>query len=323
MLDTDQLRSFAAIVDTGSFTRAADRVNKTQSAVSMHVRRLEEQLGRPLFSKQGRGVRLTEDGQKLIDYARHILQIEAAAFASISRKTLAGRIRFGIPDDFAETFLPEIVTRFTRRHPLVEISVVCESSQTLTDRVTAGELDMAVVSNCEVDAQVLLEEPLRWVVGTNSRAHELRPLPLALSSPTCAWRRATTSALDLAGVAWRPLLASANLAAIAPVVQAGIAVTVLPASAMRPGLRVLEDDEGLPRLPLNRIGIVEGKEMRSAESRALAEEIRATVCRRSSGEAAELPLAARLEIEVPVARPRARLATPSGDAEPETVRLAG
>ena len=82
MLDTDQLRSFVSIVDTGSFTRAAERVNKTQSAVSMHIKRLEEQLGRPLFLKQGRGVRLSDDGEKLIDYARQMLQIEAAAFAS-------------------------------------------------------------------------------------------------------------------------------------------------------------------------------------------------------------------------------------------------
>src|SRR3954453_88134 len=102
MLDTDQLRSFLAIVDHGSFTRAAERVNKTQSAVSMHIRRLEEQLGRQLFLKQGRGVRLSEDGEKLVDYARQMLQIEAAAVASVSRRALAGRIRLGIPDDYAE-----------------------------------------------------------------------------------------------------------------------------------------------------------------------------------------------------------------------------
>src|SRR4249920_3343202 len=148
MLDTDQLRSFAAIVDTGSFTRAAERVHKTQSAVSMQIRRLEEQLGRPLFVKHGRGVRLTDDGEKLIEYARQMLQIEAAAFASVSRRGLAGRIRLGIPDDYAENFLPDILTRFIRRHPLVEMSVVCDSSQLLAERVGAREIDMAVVTDC-------------------------------------------------------------------------------------------------------------------------------------------------------------------------------
>ena len=309
MLDTDQLRSFAAIVDTGSFTRAADRVNKTQSAVSMQIRRLEEQLGRPLFAKQGRGVRLTEDGEKLIDYARQMLQIEAAAFASVSRKALAGRIRFGIPDDYSENFLPEIVTRFTRRHPLVEITVVCESSTMLADRVASGELDMALISGGgSLDIEVLREEPLRWVTAANCRTHELRPLPMALSSPTCCWRRAATSALDEAGIPWRQLLASANLAAIAPVVQAGIALTVLPASSMRVGMRALGEHEGLPPLPMNCIGIVEGKEMRSAEAKALAEEIRATVCGHDGEAAAELPAALGAELDAQRNRPRARLA---------------
>jgi len=219
MLDTDQLRSFVAIVDTGSFTRAAERVNKTQSAVSMHVRRLEEQLGRPLFAKLGRGVRLTEDGEKLIDYARQMLQIEAAAFASVSRRALAGRVRFGIPDDYADTFLPDIVTRFSHRHPLVELTVVCERSDSLIDRVTSGELDVAVVGDSAKDIEWLREEPLRWVIGANSCVHRARPLPLALSNPTCDWRLAATKALDDVGIPWRALLASANLSAIAPVVH--------------------------------------------------------------------------------------------------------
>ena len=277
MLDTDQLRSFAAIVDTGSFTRAAERVNKTQSAVSMHIRRLEEQLGRPLFVKAGRGVRLTEEGEKLIEFARQMLQIEAAAFASVSRKALAGRIRFGIPDDYAENLLPEIVTRFTRRHPLVEISVVCDQSLVLRDRVAARELDVAVVTECSEVAEIFREEPLHWITGANSRAHEQRPLPLALSSPSCSWRRTAMQTLDEAGIPWRQLMASANVAAIAPVVQAGLAVTILPPSAMRAGLRIVPDEEGLPALPRSRIGIFEGENLRSPEAKALAEEIRATL----------------------------------------------
>src|SRR5277367_3164813 len=122
VLDTDQLRSFLAIVDAGSFTRAAERVHKTQSAVSMHVRRLEEQLGCALFVKQGRGARLSQEGEKLIDYARRIMQIEAGALAALSRKGLSGRVRLGIPDDYSEFFLAEILMRFCQRHPLVEIS---------------------------------------------------------------------------------------------------------------------------------------------------------------------------------------------------------
>ncbi len=276
MLDTDQLRSFVSIVDTGSFTRAAERVNKTQSAVSMHIKRLEEQLGRPLFLKQGRGVRLSDDGEKLIDYARQMLQIEAAAFASVSRKALAGRIRLGIPDDYAESFLPQILTRFICRHPLVELSVVCEGSLALAERVAARELDMAVVTSCMdlKGAEVLREEPLHWVVGVTSRAHEMRPLPLALAGPTCSWRARAIKALNDRGIVWRQLLASANQVAISPVVLSGIAVSVMPPSAMRAGLRILDERDGLPEIGSNAIGLLEGRGKQTDESLALAEEIR-------------------------------------------------
>ncbi len=101
MLDTDQLRSFIAIVDSGSFTRAGERVNKTQSAVSMHIRRLEQQLGCALFVRQGRSARLTTEGERLIEFARRMIQVEAGAMAAISRKGLNGAVRLGIPDDYA------------------------------------------------------------------------------------------------------------------------------------------------------------------------------------------------------------------------------
>src|SRR5579872_262334 len=167
MLDTDQLRSFLAIVDTGSFTRAAERVNKTQSAVSMHIRRLEDQLGVALFIKQGRGARLSEEGERLIEYARRIVQTEASALAALSRNGLSGRIRFGTPDDYAEFFLADILTRFCRRHPLVEISVLCESSVSLAAQVRARALDLALVTDMEgvENVEVIREDPLAWVAS--------------------------------------------------------------------------------------------------------------------------------------------------------------
>ena len=284
MLDTDQLRSFLAIVDTGSFTRAAERVNKTQSAVSMHIKRLEDRLGgKALFTKQGRGVRLTDDGERLIDYARRMLQMEAAALAAVAGTGLAGRLRLGIPDDYAESFLPEILTRFVRRHPLVEMTVICGSSLSLAERMQARDLDLAIVTNGAgiAGAEVVREEPLRWVVGPRATIHHERPLPLALSGPTCAWRLAATAALDGTGVPWRMALVSANYAGIAPVVGAGLAVTVLPPSAIRADHRALRPDEGLPDLPPCRIGLIESPSERSREALALAEEIRSTLASRS------------------------------------------
>src|ERR1700729_535756 len=174
MLDTDQLRSFLAIVDSGSFTKAAERVHKTQSAVSMHIRRLEEQLGCTLFVKHGRGARLTDEGERLIEFARRIVQVEAGAFAALSRKGLRGAVRLGIPDDYAESFLAEILSRFNRRHPLVEVSVACEASIELAAQVAAGALELALVTDHEgiKGLELLREEPLVWVAAEGFRHEE-------------------------------------------------------------------------------------------------------------------------------------------------------
>ena len=225
MLDTDQLRSFLAIVDSGSFTKAADRVHKTQSAVSMHIRRLEEQLGCALFVKQGRGARLTEEGEKLIEFARRIVQVEAGAFAALSRKGLRGAARLGIPDDYAESFLADILARFNRRHPLVEVSVVCEASTELAPQVAAGALDLALITDYEglKGLELLREEPLVWVAAERFQVEAGTPIPLALGSTTCCWRRATEEALTtVAPGVTRARVYSKNFSAIGTVLRAGL-----------------------------------------------------------------------------------------------------
>ena len=279
MLDTDQLRSFLAIVDSGSFTKAAERVHKTQSAVSMHVRRLEEQLGCALFVKHGRGARLTEEGEKLIEFARRIVQVEAAAFAALSRKGLRGAARLGMPDDYAESFLADILARFNRRHPLVEVSVVCEASTDLAPQVAAGALDLALITDHEglMGLELLREEPLVWVASERFQVEAGTPIPLALGSTTCCWRRATEEALTAAPGVTRVRVYSKNFSAIGTVLRAGLAATILPASLVGPGLKRLGRAEGLPDLPLNRMGLIHAPGRPSEEARALADAIRETI----------------------------------------------
>lgn len=287
MLDTDQLRSFLAIVDTGSFTRAADRVNKTQSAVSMHVRRLEERLDRALFVKQGRGTRLSPDGERLVEHARRMLQVEAAALADLTAQGLTGRVTLGIPDDYAELFLPDIVGRFTLRHPGVELTVLCHPSLDVAERVRTGEIDVGVVTECvEINnLEVLREEPLVWVAGLRAGAIEaVRPLPLALSTPSCAWRQVAVSALEGAGIASRLFLMSTNYAAIAPVVRSGQAVTVLPLAVTEAATqRVLGPESGLPPLPAVRLGLLRRTSGRSDAAAALAEAVRTSMAPAGTG----------------------------------------
>jgi len=279
MLDTDQLRSFLAIVDSGSYTKAAERVHKTQSAVSMHIRRLEEQLGCALFVKHGRGARLTAEGERLIEFARRIIQVEAGALAAVSRKGLRGAVRLGIPDDYAESFLAEILSRFNRRHPLVEVSVVCEASLELAAQVTACALELALVTDHSGfhDFELLREEPLVWAAAERFRIEDGAPIPLALGSATCIWRRAAEDALAGATRPMRGLFFSKNFTAIGTVVRAGLAATILPASMVGGGLRRLGRSEGLPDLSLTRMGLIHAPGRPTEEAKALAEAIRSTI----------------------------------------------
>lgn len=278
MLDTDQLRSFMAIVDTGSFTRAAERVHKTQSAVSMHIRRLEEQLGRALFVKNGRGVKLSGDGDRLVDFAREMLRIEATAMMEVGQKGLAGHVRLGIPDDYAGVFMPAIMEGFARKHPFVEISVICEGSLALAERVRHHELDLALVTDCGAipNVEVVREEPLVWVAHPRFSIVPGEPLPLALGAVTCHWRRLAEAALQEAGRAFRVLLVSNNYSAIEPMISTRLALTVLPLGAVREGMKVLAAADGLPDLPNSRMGLVFAPQPGS-EAQALAEMVRASV----------------------------------------------
>src|SRR3984893_2476989 len=148
LIDVDQLRTFIAIAETGSFTRAADVVHKTQSAVSMQMKRLEERIGRGGFARDGRASKLTEDGERLLDYARRIVKLNVEALAAFSDAELVGRVRLGVPDDYADRYLPEIMARFSRVYPGAELTVVCAPSVDLIVQIDSGDIDLAIVTTC-------------------------------------------------------------------------------------------------------------------------------------------------------------------------------
>ncbi len=192
VLDLDQLRTFVAIADTGSFTRAAREIHKTQSVVSMQMRRLEDRLGKAIFQRQGRASRLTDDGEKLLGYARRMVRLNYETVAAFDDEELSGAVTLGTPGDYAARFLPEVLARFARSNPLVEVTVRCESSPELTDLARAGDVDLAIVTLCgdTGPVEIIRREPLYWV-GSESHAAETEAVvPLASTSrPACGWRR--------------------------------------------------------------------------------------------------------------------------------------
>jgi DNA-binding transcriptional LysR family regulator len=275
MIDVDQLRTFIAIAETGSFTKAAEVVHKTQSAVSMQMKRLEGRLDKPVFARDGRASKLTEDGEKLLDYARRIVKLNMEALAAFSGKELSGRVRLGVPDDYADRYLPEIMARFSRAYPGVELTVLCEPSIDLLERIEANDLDLAIVTATEGQrpSEAFRRERLLWVTSARHATHCEDPLPLALGKQSCCWRRLALEGLEKTGRPHRILYTSSNAGAYAAAVLAGLAVSVMPESGLRPGMRVLTPADGFPELSYCRIGLVRNPHETSALADALAEHI--------------------------------------------------
>ncbi|BAT58631.1 HTH-type transcriptional regulator CynR [Variibacter gotjawalensis] len=272
LLDVDHLRTFIAIAETGSFTRAADLVHKTQSAVSMQMKRLEERIAKPIFERDGRASKLTEDGERLLDYARRIVKLNVEALAAFGDEDLSGRVRLGVPDDYADRYLPEIMARFSRAYPGVELSVICEPSSELMKLIERDEIDLAIVTATKSSpgAETFRQERLYWVGSSRHSAHAEEHIPLALGRASCAWRVAAIDRLDQANRNYRLLYSSQNAGALSAAVLAGLAITVLPESGLRPGMRVLTSAEGLPDLPPCRVGLVRNPHGSSALTDALA-----------------------------------------------------
>ncbi|MGO4872373.1 MAG: LysR substrate-binding domain-containing protein, partial [Roseiarcus sp.] len=223
--------------------------------------------------------RLTSEGERLIEFARRMMQIEAAAMAALSRKGLRGAVRLGIPDDYAEAFLADILTSFNRRHPLVEVAVNCENSTELGAQVHAGAIDIALVTDYEglQGFELIREQPLVWVAAKRFKPEKGAPIPLAEGSANCLWRKVTDAALRDRPGATHGLFFSKNYTAVITVVRAGLAATALPIGMAGDELRVLGAEDGLPSLPPTRMGLIFAPGQISEESKALAEAIRATI----------------------------------------------
>ncbi len=250
-LPPDMLRSFVAIADSGSFSRAALQVNRTQSAVSMQIKKLEELIGKSLLVREGKSNQLTHEGELLLDYARRIIQLNDESVSLLRRPELAGSVRIGLPDDYATRFLPEILANFSRTYPQVQVEVICQPSTQLRNLLDEDRLDLALTSSPEphVEGTWLLScETMIWAGSPQHLVHEQRPLPLAVFETDCYWRRCALAALDQAGIPYRIAYASASYTGLIAATGAGLAITVLVPSVLPPNLRRLGQEAGLPTL---------------------------------------------------------------------------
>ena len=253
-LDLTLVRTFVAVVDAGSLTRAGERLRLSQSTVSLQLKRLEDITGQRLVERTSRLFRLTSAGETLLGYARRILALSDEALAKLTEPAVAGVVRLGTPEDFATTHLAGVLAAFARAHPFVALEVTTDLTLNLIDRFGAGEFDLVLVKREPMGASDGVRVWREALVWTCADAHagvfadpELT-LPLVVSPHPCVYRKRAMRALDSVGRRWRVSYTSTSLAGAQAAVRAGLGVTVLPAGMVPHGFSVLGSAAGVPPL---------------------------------------------------------------------------
>jgi DNA-binding transcriptional LysR family regulator len=249
-LDPDLLKAFVAVADHRSFTRAAVALNRTQSAVSMQVKRLEERLQAELFHRTKANVDLSAAGEGLLGYARRILSLNEEAVGRVREHKVEGRVRLGVMDDYGTLLVPPLLAGFVANYPLIHIEMETGLTSSMTDRLgEAYDLVIAMHPQGSGEGELLRREQAVWAASPEHRVEELDPLPVALYPQGCLFRSWAMQALDAAKRPWRLAFVSHSLAAVEAIAVQGLAVTVVKAGTFPPRLRRLSDRDGMPPLP--------------------------------------------------------------------------
>lgn len=248
-LDTITLQCFLAVAESGSFTKAAERVGRTQSAISQQVAKLENMLGKTLL-KRGKTFALTAEGEIFLGYARQIFALHREVLDRFKEPELEGEVCFGLPENFASLYLSEVLADFLRIHPRILLRIECDLTLNLYDRFKQKEFDLVLVKmNRPEDfpnGHEVWSEPLQWV-GDAGLIDSSKPVPLVLAPQPCVYRASAIRALEAAGRSWRLVFSSPSYAGAVAAVKAGMGISVMPHTMIPPELEAV-DPSILPRL---------------------------------------------------------------------------
>lgn len=257
-LPTDLLRTFITVTDLGGYTKAGEVLNRTQPAISLQMKRLEDLLGEKLLVHDGRTVNLTSGGKVLAVFARQILRLNDEAISRFRRTSVDGPLRIGLPTDYAVSFLQNAVTGFVHGNQAVDLEIHCDVSRNLLEDLHADRLDVAVALITGTDDHYLVraweEQPI-WACAKDSDIHKAQPLPLVSHPDGCEYRNRIVEALNRAGRSWRIAYSSPGITGLQNAVCDGLGVSALTRKTLLEGLRVLTEKDGLPPLAKIRIGL--------------------------------------------------------------------
>lgn len=253
--DSDLMRSFLAVADAGSVTAAADRLGRTQSAVSLQIKRLEDNLGQPLFDRMARGVALTARGEQLLPYARRVTALLEEAALALRVKPLVGPVRVGIPDEYFGTVLPRALAAFAERHPGVEVSVRCDHSEPQLQALTDDDLDLAVIYDWTyvAEGEILCIDPTVWVTSRTHAQHLRRPLPVGVYFRSDWCRDFAQRSLDQQGLDWHTAFQCDDAGAMRVAVENGLAIVPISRSTIPAGCGELKAADGFPMVDSSRV----------------------------------------------------------------------
>ena len=270
MFDLELLRSFVSVVDAGGFTRAGERVHRTQSTVSQQIRRLEEDVGQPLLNRSGKDVTPTEAGERLLSYARRLLSLAEEARDVMARPGHQGAVRLGIPEDFAAYRLTKLLAAFSRSHPGLRLDVRADQSMYLKRDLERGEIDLALLKRDagEKGGIAVWPERVHWVT---SNAHPIEAkvssVPLIGFPAGCLYRSRAIHAIESAGRAWHMAYTSSSLAGIQAAVAAGLGLSILSEIAIQSDHRVLTARDGFAPIDKTEVALVAAPEANSTTLR--------------------------------------------------------
>lgn len=272
-IDTLLLKSFIAIAETGSFSQAADIVGRTQSAVSLQIKKLEEGLNCSLFERGNRQVALTEQGEIFLGYARRMVELQWEAYSRLNEPDVKGEINLGTPEDFATHYLPDILATFAKHHPHVQLNVRCDLTLNLINSFCKGEFDMILVKRDPERVKYgtkVWREPLIWAAADHYQMKT--PIQLVLSPQPCIYRARALAALDRARKPWNITYTSPSLSGTIAAVRAGLGITALPSNMVPDGLSALRRPIKMPHLADSEIALMK-KDKLSKASKVLADHI--------------------------------------------------
>lgn len=250
-LDLGLLKTFVAVADHGSFGAAGQHLGRTQSSVTQHLQRLEQQVGVSLLHKQGRHKALTDAGRQLLRHARQMLALNDEALDRLRDNNLSGVLRIGSPHDIAETILPPMLSHIARSAPNLRLEIDVGRSPFLMDDLHRGKVDMVISTRTDptLEGFALRTSPVWWICAAHYQHDAAQPLPLVLVDEPSIYRRMALQALEAHDIAWRQAYLASNLIGIKAAVRAGLGVTARSMEMVGPDMRVLGESDGLPRLP--------------------------------------------------------------------------